>query len=68
MSNRTQKYVSIPEAQLINWFDGQVNQLKFTHGIDVERLQLTFDKKEGYSILLEKNDTPVPVTPVNQNA
>ncbi len=53
MTNSVPKSVSITEANLINWFDGQLKSLKFNDNLDVEKLSLTFDKKTGYSILLE---------------
>lgn len=53
MTNSVPKSVSITEANLINWFDGQLKSLKFNDNLDVEKLSLTFDKKAGYSILLE---------------
>ncbi|WP_038342178.1 hypothetical protein [Acinetobacter sp. A47] len=53
MTNSVPKSVSITEANLINWFDGQLKSLRFNDNLDVEKLSLTFDKKTGYSILLE---------------
>ncbi|MEO3357234.1 hypothetical protein [Acinetobacter haemolyticus] len=52
----TVKQVSITEAQLIQWFGAQVQSLE-NKGLSVENLTLSFNKIDGYSILLQETDT-----------
>ncbi|ENW92742.1 hypothetical protein [Acinetobacter dispersus] len=48
----TAKPVSLEEAELISWFNSQVQNLNYK-GRPVEKLNLSYDQKDGYSILLE---------------
>lgn len=50
------KQVSITEAQLIQWFGAQVQSLE-NKGLSVENLTLSFNKTDGYAILLQETDT-----------
>lgn len=53
------KQVSITEAQLIQWFGAQVQSLE-NKGLSVENLTLSFNKTDGYSILLQETDLSTP--------
>lgn len=53
------KQVSITEAQLIQWFGAQVQSLE-NKGLSVENLTLSFNKTDGYAILLQETDLSTP--------
>lgn len=47
------KQVSVTEAELIQWFSSQVQSLQYNKNIEVENLTLSYNKTDGYSILLQ---------------
>ncbi|MGG2098150.1 hypothetical protein ABFY41_11320 [Acinetobacter haemolyticus] len=47
------KLVSIPEAQLIQWFGSQVQMLT-NNGTNIENLTLSYNRTDGYAILLQE--------------
>lgn len=47
------KYVNQTESELLTWFIAQVDGLKFK-GIEVESLNFSYDKVNGFGISLEQ--------------
>lgn len=59
----TQKTITGMEAQLITWFQGQVNLVESNTGQRVEKLMLAVDRAQGDSVTIELVYAPVEVAP-----
>lgn len=58
------KTISLTEANLIAWFNGQVNMIESQSGKAVEKLSLSIDRVAGNDIQIELRFETLPEAPV----
>lgn len=60
------KTISMQEANLISWFNGQINVVEQQSGKRVEKLMLSIDRTESndisISLIMVEKDVPVVAT------
>lgn len=59
----TAKTISITEANLISWFNGQISLIEQQSGHSVEKLTLSVDRATSNDIIIELKFAPVEAPP-----